>query len=107
MIAQNANAAGIQSREIHVVYDPASGQIVHIHRTTTWEGAKPRATGENAARARALAERVGHRVEGLKVVRVEEKEIHLRRQQWIDPRTERILLHPPGGPAARSSDERR
>jgi hypothetical protein len=81
----------IEAREIHVLYRPGSGRIVHVHRTTTWKGAKPPSTAENEARARALAERCGHRLAGLRTLRVEAADFDFRAHYRIDPKTTRLV----------------
>ncbi len=69
----------------HIVYDRASGSILHVHHTIEFEGGAP-AEETPAARAMRMA---GSR-DGADVVEVDPDEVDHRRPIRVDPATRKV-----------------
>ena len=54
------------------LYDPANGRIVHMHQVTTLEGAKRFDPQHHELEARKHAERLGHKVQHLHALHVQD-----------------------------------
>jgi hypothetical protein len=78
------NRLEIESECAYVVYDLHNGAIVHVHRKTTFRGAKSLSQQQDEARAIQLAKQFGHRTEGLRVLRVDPRELEPRTPQRVD-----------------------
>jgi hypothetical protein len=74
----------IESERAYVVYDPHLGDIVHLHRVTTFRGGQGLSQQEEEARAIAMAKQFGHAVEGLRVLSVDPRDLNQRVPQRID-----------------------
>jgi len=88
-MSEGINSTPIKSSRAFVVYDGKSGAIVHVHRVTTFEGAKDSSAKADRTQALSLAQQFGHRVEGLKVLAVELDE--LRRAHRVDIKSRRLI----------------
>ncbi len=70
----------------HVVYDTATGSILHVHHTVEFEGGAP-VTERPETRAKRMA---GSRP-GAEVVEVDPSEVNHRRPIKVDPATRKIV----------------
>jgi hypothetical protein len=82
-------AMAVASTRVYVVYDQRTGAIAHVHETVTFEGGKGRTVAEELARAVDMAERFGHRVEGLRALQVDS--FDSRKALRVDPRTMQLV----------------
>lgn len=89
MISEGINPMPIASERAFVVYDGKSGAIVHVHRVTTFAGAKDSSAKADRTRALSLAQQFGCTAEGLKVVAVELDD--LPNAHRVDTKTGRLV----------------
>ena len=82
----------IESVDAYVVYEPDSGAIVHVHRAFNYRGAERLPSGEvGERRALEMAERFGHRTEGLRVLSVSPDELEGGGRRRVDPKSRKLV----------------
>jgi hypothetical protein len=74
------------SEKVHVIYDPKDGRIIHVHMTTTVEGATEPPSDHIEAAASRAAERNGVNLNGL-------ARLNVSREQWDSRRANRVDLN--------------
>ena len=80
------------SRQICVIYDPATGQIVHTHQHVTYPGgAKVTASEVEAEGLAVLGRRLKTDVKGLHTLHVDPKEYQEGSRYRIDPASQRLI----------------
>lgn len=78
-----------------VVYDPASGEVRHIHHVTVIQGAKAPATHEMEKRALDLAKRLGgHDPSRLKALQIAPENLKPRMKHRVDVKTLKLVSEP-------------
>jgi hypothetical protein len=81
----------IESRRAYVVFDERTGEIVHVHRVTTFRGAESLTRDEEEGRAVAMARQFGHAVAGKRVLAVDPDELERGKCRCVDLQTGRLI----------------
>jgi hypothetical protein len=84
-----------ESESACVLYDPASGEIVHVHRVMTLQGGSHPSAEQVEARARLLAERSGARKQGLEALLVDPARLQPGTRYLVDVVARSLLVAAP------------
>lgn len=77
-----------------VLFEPASGVIVHTHRVTTFPGGRKIDNAEMEKRIRERAASRGRDVHKLSILHVEPKSYKLGAQYQVDVKTKKLVERP-------------
>jgi hypothetical protein len=83
--SQPSGAPRVQSVQCCVVFDPADGEIKHIHDVVTFEGGEAVSDYEVEQRALSLAAERGLDSSRLKAIHVDPAELEPARRYAVDP----------------------
>jgi hypothetical protein len=97
-LGNTPNAAEVAAEWVHVVYDPPTGNIVHVHQTSVFRGAEGPTEQQAEIRAMELAKQFGHRTEALRVLRVKASDLDLRHPLLVDVERQRLVPGPRAEP---------
>jgi len=88
-----------EASSICVLYDPADGRILHMHRVTTLPGGRKMDTKEVEARTFELAKRCGVDVSRAHALHVDPRDVKPSVPHRVDVRTRRLVVRPGGIPS--------
>ena len=91
MVDHSPNFPKIVSERAYVVYEGESGQIVHVHEISVFEGAEEPHKGADQERALTMARAHGHQQAGLKVLAVRTEDVRAGIAHRVDPKTSRLI----------------
>jgi hypothetical protein len=90
---QMGDSLEVEYERAYVVYDAATGAILHEHRTTTFAGAQGRSEHEDEQRAVELARGMGHRATDLQALAVP-TELALQPSDRVDVKARQVKQRP-------------
>jgi hypothetical protein len=84
----------IRSIQCCVVFDPDDGQIQHVHRVVTMDGANDTSEQEMESRTLHLAREFGLNVKKLRIMHVDSHDLLPGRQYSVDPASRKLVSRP-------------
>jgi hypothetical protein len=94
MTAKKQNLLKPESMDVCVLYDPANGRVVHVHRVATFAGAKKSSAHEIEARCLKVAKQLGHTTAHLKSLHVPHGQFKAATPYIVDVKSSKLIEQP-------------